>query len=496
MRLDGPRPCMPPMLSETSGKRRNADALPLYAPRHELDSDPPSTRFPRFVPAALACAGLAVAATVFGSPTAEGAPVAASNGQDGNLLLVSAIAFVTVLGGLFLIVQTALGAQARPGIEPPVEGRLAEENSNRSFERVCWASSLLCNLIALLLVVELSRRLFETPWAVIGVCWIAVFVQFVLFENIARGVALNWADWAMRYLRGPAFVLSAPLRPILGGVLALPALRHPWTEESRARYVRDREMRLLPHVKGVDRLVEEEAVEMIDSVREFAESTAREVVTPRTDLEGVPLGMEREELLRVLRDTSYSRLLVYEENLDNVVGVLLAKEVLLNQPEDPFSLMRPPLVVRHDMPLPDLLRELRRKRNTLAVVVDEYGGTAGIVTLHDLFEQVIGADISDEEDEEELWIEPQGDGKVLLSGRVELWEINQELGLNLDESVARTIGGYLMSRFGEIPSEGDRVPVGEGALVVERVENNRIQAISYLPDEGVPAANRMEERAP
>ncbi len=232
---------------------------------------------------------------------------------------------------------------------------------------------------------------------------------------------------------------------------------------------------------------------MIDSVREFTERTAGDIMTPRIDIEGVPASIETADLIARLRETDYSRIVVYEENLDNVIGTLLAKEVLLNPGRKPWDFLRDPMLVPKEMKLPDLLRTLRKARAHMAIVLDEYGGTCGIVTLHDLFEEIVGDHIPDEEDEEDFWIEESEEGDVvLLNGRVELWEVNEDLDLELDESIARTIGGFVADQLGHLPSPHEQLEVEGGVFIVEEVANNRVQRLRFervtedIPEEVAP----------
>jgi CBS domain containing-hemolysin-like protein len=281
----------------------------------------------------------------------------------------------------------------------------------------------------------------------------------------------------MAALGGPARWLAWPLRGLVTQLLRATNDRELTREEARLADARNRQLRLLPHVQDVERFVDEEAVEMIDSVRSFIESTAADVMTPRTEIEGVPIDLPREELIVRLRATNYSRLVVYERTLDTVVGSLLAKEVLLNPQTDPATFLRPPLLVPRATRLPELLRTMQQQRAHLAIVVDEYGGTAGLVTLHDLFEAILGAQIADEHDADEFWIQRQGDGTARLNGRVEVWEVNEDFDLELDEDEARTIGGYIARHLGRIPAAGDRLEVKDAILVVEEVSNNRVQSL-------------------
>ncbi|MEQ8820781.1 MAG: hemolysin family protein [Sumerlaeia bacterium] len=299
-------------------------------------------------------------------------------------------------------------------------------------------------------------------------------------ETGVRNLALSRPLAVLRAGAWPWALLTLPLHPLLGfgkAILSQRSLRI-------IRYQRNmRELTLLPHVRGVVRVFEEGAVEMMDSVREFAESTAEDIMTPRTEVDGIALDMPREHLMSRLRDTPFSRVVVYEKNLDEIVGVLLAKDILLNLPAEPFQHLKQPLYVNKDTRLPSLLRQLRQARLHLAVVVDEYGGTAGIVTLHDLLEQLVGASIEDEPDEEEmLWIEVHDENRATVSGRVEVWEVNEELDLSLDERQARTLGGYLLARIGRMPETGETWSVNGGVFRVLEVLHSRIVSVEFTRD--------------
>jgi CBS domain containing-hemolysin-like protein len=140
------------------------------------------------------------------------------------------------------------------------------------------------------------------------------------------------------------------------------------------------------------------------------------------------------------------------------------------------------MIVPRDMKLPDLLKTLRQARAHLAVVLDEYGGTCGLVTLHDLFEEIVGDHIPDEEDGDSSWITELEKDVYVLNGRVELWEVNEDLDLELDESVARTIGGFVADSLGHLPMVGERLTIEEGDFIIEEVANNRVQRLRFVRD--------------
>lgn len=399
---------------------------------------------------------------------------------------------VAPVGGVPLALLLAFAAlafvlsmmRAAHAVTAESTGRSRDDDSPGAGERIYHqatrSAALAANLALGLLLVECFMRLFpETPilGGLLGGV-LGVGTQGALVGIVATGCGWRHGAGLRRWLDAPLRGLLAPLFPLVRAGLRLLG-RGPETPVGSYRLERDRELRLLPYLRGVDRLVVEDAAEMIDAVREFAEATALDIMTPRTDIEGLPANTPTDKLMRHLVEAEYSRQLVYEGTLDNIVGVLLAKEVLLNRPAEPLTLMRKPLFVPHDMRLPELLRRIRHTPANLAVVLDEYGGTAGIVTMHDLFERVIGEHIEDEFEDDELWVELEGEDVARLSGRVEVWEVNEELDLDLDESVARTIGGYLMYRFGRLPAVGDTWVATGGEFEVRELDGNRIVEIEF-----------------
>ncbi len=368
----------------------------------------------------------------------------------------------------FAMSQTAvaaIGAHARVGTErdePPFPKRLQRliRHLPALEQQFAIASILMLAIMGMALVSALAGWL---PGAGLGAVFagaaLAVVLQFLVVELFGRHLALTaplgfslWLVPAARWLALPVVPLRA-----LGG-----AFGSYFTEGAPPGHLTDMHLRLLPNLSGIERVLDEDAFDMIDSVREFAEATAEEIMTPRTEVEGIPEGLPPAEVYERLRKSEYSRLVVYRGTMDEVTGTLLAKEVLLQRPKDPYSLLRRPVMVNEGMTLPELLSEIRRHRTHLVVVLDEYGGMSGIVTLHDLFEMIVGH-IEDVEDEEEDWIEKVEEGVYRLDGRVELWELNEELGLALDEDAARTAGGFIFNTLGRVPKPGEEVP-GPGCV--------------------------------
>ena len=222
---------------------------------------------------------------------------------------------------------------------------------------------------------------------------------------------------------------------------------------------------------------------MLAGVLQFRDQRVREVMRPRTEVTALRLTATEEEVHEVIRRERYSRYPVYAESLDDIVGVFLAKDLWQHEAGTSFSLaryLRETLFVPDTRPAQRVLDDLRKTRAHIAVVLDEYGGTAGIVTLEDLVEQVIG-DINDEHDvATRSAIET--DGVLELAGSLSLQHVRGEHQLPIPDGDWHTIGGYAFARLGRVPRVGDRAPYPGGELEVVAMDGRRVAALRVHPD--------------
>jgi putative hemolysin len=230
--------------------------------------------------------------------------------------------------------------------------------------------------------------------------------------------------------------------------------------------------------------IEEEEREMLHSVFDFTETVAREVMTPRVDLDAMPIRSDPAQVIQVIRDTGHSRIPLYEETDDQIIGIVHAKDLLLAAVNGPDKvnlrdLMRPPLFVPESKNLHDLLAEMRATRNQLAIVQDEFGGTAGIVTIEDIVEELVG-DIVDEYDIEEPEIVEE-EQYYIVGGKAHLDDVNEALGANLDASEFDTIGGYVFGLFGRQPKLGECIENEGWNFCVVETDGRRIMRLRLEP---------------
>jgi len=281
--------------------------------------------------------------------------------------------------------------------------------------------------------------------------------------------------------------LTTPLRLIIGFInsLLLSLFKIPPARNTDTSSEEDLKMMLMSG--ELDTLLEDDEKEMIDGVFELRQKTGEEIMTPRTALEAYPDTLSQEEMVESVRKGSHNRILIYAEDLDHIIGTLHIKDLLLH-PDHPYTdLVREPYLVPPKKELTTLLRDMQKSHIHLAIVVDEYGGTAGIVTLHDLLEEIVG-EIKDAkeaagEQKDIIRIEPD---HYHVAGKIDVSRLNETYSLGLDEGIARTIGGYILNLLGRLPTEGEKFESSGWRFQIMKMDGNRIDRISM---QKIPTGN-------
>jgi putative hemolysin len=224
---------------------------------------------------------------------------------------------------------------------------------------------------------------------------------------------------------------------------------------------------------------EEEGRELLQSIVDFTETVTREVMTPRPDIVAIRGDATLPQLRELFREQQYSRIPVYGENLDNIIGIVFVKDLVSLPPsaEPPLTtLMRAAYFVPASKRVSELLKELQRKQAHMAIVVDEYGGTAGLVTVEDLLEEIVG-EIRDEYDVEADTVTDEGHGTFVFSGKVSVDEVADRLGVRIEREGFETVGGYLLAHLGRMPYMGEKFEVDDLEAEVLEVERRRINKV-------------------
>jgi CBS domain containing-hemolysin-like protein len=325
----------------------------------------------------------------------------------------------------------------------------------------------------------LASRMFGA-WGVVGATILNVTLFFVVAEVAPKTWAIQHTERAALASARPIKALAswAPLKLLSRGLIGLTNVLLPGKGLKRGPYTSEEELLAVADLAVEDAVIEAEERQLIESVIELGDTVVREVMVPRTDMVTVTADFRVVDAMEVVILNGLSRIPVCGAGIDDIVGIVHAKDLMRaerdgNEERTVAELARPAKFVPETKGVADLLREMQVERFHMAIVIDEYGGTAGLVTLEDIIEELLG-EIVDEFDVEDPMIEPLPGGDVGVNARMALDEVNDLIHAQLPEGDWDTIGGLLLSELGHVPSEGERVEVAGWQLTAERVQGRRI----------------------
>lgn len=328
-----------------------------------------------------------------------------------------------------------------------------------------------------------------------GVTLILMFFNLVFGELVPKRIALQKAEWFCMMTVMPIHYISIVLSPFIRllavstkFVLRMLGMKTEDQEEA----VTEEEIRALMKMGNESGTFEDEEREMIDSVFAFNDRTAREIMVPRREVVTIDIDEPFEGLIDEILESRHSRIPVYEESIDNIIGVLHVKDVMIELRKsqdasiDVRSLLHKPFFVPESKEADELFHTMQETRHHMAVLVDEYGGFSGIVTVEDLVEEIMG-DINEEYEEVTPDMEAVGEDEFILDGGILIEELNEKLALKLETENYDTLSGYLIEQLGHIPEKEDRDVIKKQNLefTVEEVRDNRITRarLNILPEE-------------
>jgi CBS domain containing-hemolysin-like protein len=305
-------------------------------------------------------------------------------------------------------------------------------------------------------------------------------LTFIFAEVAPKTYAVQQTDRAALAVAPFVYVLTRlpVLGPLTRLLIAIGNVVTPGKGLKSGPFVSEEEIRALVDEAERDEVIEEEEREMIHSIFEFGDTILREVMVPRPDMVAVPVTTSLQEVLELILRTGFSRIPVYQRDIDDIVGLAYAKDVLRRlhdgQADKPLAdILRPAPFMPESMRAAECLREMRRRKSHMVIVIDEYGGTAGLVTIEDLLEEIVG-EIADEYDSEEPNVEPLPDGDYRVNARLGIDEVNELLDVELPSTEWDSIGGLLFNLVGGVPREGQEVEFQGLRLRAERVQGRRI----------------------
>jgi putative hemolysin len=321
----------------------------------------------------------------------------------------------------------------------------------------------------------------------VGILLACVAVYILVCEHVLPTLIVRRNPEAILGVLLPPFSLvTRALSPISGGLVRLLTTGRPERNNTAQPPVED-EPGEAAHAyleAGEEQgLIEGDERRLLQSIVDFGDTLAREVMTPRPDIVAVQSAATLADLRALFREQEYSRFPVYKENLDNIVGMVFVKDLVKRletaSDSDPITtIIRPATFVPETKRVPQLLKEFQRKQVQVAIVVDEYGGTAGLVTIEDLLEEIVG-EIRDEYDVETEPVVDEGNGSFVFSGKVSFDEVRERLGVDIEPEGFETVGGYILTRLGRVPAIGETFELDGLAIDVLEAERRRIHKVRF-----------------
>jgi len=433
-----------------------------------------------------------------------------------------AVALLGLLAGFLAAVRAALMNVSRPRLRKMAEERdpravraLGVVEESARFLVTLEVGQMALGMAAVALAVwggapGVARGLVPVAGALLGpwlpgvslaaALLVATGLVLVVGWLVPQSLAVRHAEALTLRLAGPIAGVVAVLAPLVGLLVRVgnalgqflgggPIGAVPLVTEEAIKTLVD---------AGEERgVIEEDEKEMIYSIFEFGDLMVREVMVPRIDIVAVEVSTPLLEALDVLMQAGHSRIPVYEETIDNIVGLLYAKDLLPylrdGRTDVPLrELLREPYFIPETKKVDELLPDLQRRKVHMAIVVDEYGGVAGLVTIEDLLEEIVG-EIQDEYDSEEPLVLPGQEGEFVFDARVPLDDVNKVAGVELTSETADTLGGYVYEKLGQVPAVGDQVVEGDVEVTVLAVAGRRIRRVRVRKRQPPPEASSAPE---
>jgi len=405
---------------------------------------------------------------------------------------MSALLLLLALAAMYVgIIETAFSALMRLSL------RLMAERGGRS-DRLGYylddpiqlfvPARLMLGLIFSLATVVIAMLTGRTGFNAIGMLLLFVAVFILLFEHVLPMLIVRRnPERVLEFVLPPFDYVARALHPLTGTLVRLLVEARRDRQGGQSTAATDENAGETAHAyleAGEEQgLIERDERRLLQSIVDFGDTLVREVMTPRPDMVAIRADATLDELRALFREQEYSRIPVFTENLDNILGILFVKDLIQltgapGETQAIAGLVRPAAFVPETKRVPEMLKEFQRKQVQMAIVVDEYGGTAGLVTLEDLLEEIVG-EIRDEYDVETEPVVDEGNGAYVFSAKVNIDEVRERLNVEIEAEGFETVGGYVLARVGRVPSVGEAFDLDGMNVEVLEAERRRIHRVRF-----------------
>lgn len=355
------------------------------------------------------------------------------------------------------------------------------ENPSKLIGSVLVGNNI-ANIAGSALATALTMELFQGN--AVAIATIVMTILILVFSEITpKSLAAQNSEKVALIVSKPLSLIVTIINPV---VIVLTKVTNflvrilGGKSDKDAPYITEEELKSIVNVSHEEGVLEIEEKQMIYNVFEFGDLQIKDVMIQRTDISAIDIEWNFNKVMEVIKEGKYSRYPVYDGNFDNIIGILNVKDfIYIEHTKDNFKIadyMREPYFTYEFKRITELFKEMKKNRGHIAIVIDEYGGTAGIVTIEDLIEEIVG-EIEDEYDEIENEVERISDGEYIVDGSTKILFINGFIGLNMESEDFDSLGGFIMGELGRLPKVGETVMCENVKFTVESISNHRIQKI-------------------
>ena len=396
-----------------------------------------------------------------------------------------------VLSGFFSMSETALMSlskiRIRHMVEEGVKGsKLVEkliEDPNRLLGAILIGNNIV-NIGASAIATSLAVKIFNGSESAVAVSTAIMTVLVLIFGEITpKSIAKQKSEQVALKVSKPVQFCVTVFKPFVAMFTAISSVfirLFGGDPKATEPFITEEELKTMVGVSEEEGVLEDVEKEMIFNVFDFADLQVKDVMVQRVDVTAIDVNDGYEDILKVIQEDQFSRIPVYDDTIDDIVGVLNVKDLIIADKRDcKFKVtdyMREPLYTFEFKKITELFNEMKKSRNHMAVVLDEYGGTVGIVTIEDVVEEIVG-DIEDEYDKEREMIEVIKEDEYIVEGSARLDDISDLIGVNMESEEFDSVGGLVIGELGRIPEAQEEVTIGKIRFVVEEVEKNRIMKV-------------------
>ena len=321
---------------------------------------------------------------------------------------------------------------------------------------------------------------------------IMIFVILVFGEIVPKSLAVANAEAISKRVARTIEIISTGLLPLIRFFKMIINIIYYFFGKKgikKKKEITEEDLITLIEVGKDEGVIEEEEKKMIRNIFEFGDTMVKEVMIPRVDMDCIPSDTKLSSILKLIKKMGHSRIPVYEETIDNIIGILYAKDLLgiyeqwYNSKEkfDLKEIIREAYFVPENKKIDELLDIFQKDRIQIAIAIDEYGGTAGLVTMEDVVEEVVG-EIIDEYDKEIKLFEITEDNTVIADGNISIEKINDILNIEIPENDFETLGGFIFDLLGRVPKKGEKIKYQNFQMIMERVAKNRIRRVKIIKE--------------